>query len=178
MSTQSTLTLLTPSEVPAAIVLLASDAASVQARIHLIACSTLDHVRQYGDYRGAVQLMNALPNGQRVKALGHWYRVYSSGKLAFKLDKATKVWDATLAKTREDEDFKIGEAVETTFADLTTERDPVSVTVDSMIRNLTRTATNTDMHDGTDIAKVSPEAREFASKLVAFATEAGYRKAS
>lgn len=178
MTTSIPMILLSQAEALAQIPLLASDAASVQGRIHLIACSTLDHVRAHGDTRGAVALANALPNGLRVKALIHWYRVYSGGKLVLKKDKATGEWSAELSKSRTDEDFRIGEACETSFADLTTERDPVSVTVDTLISRMVTMSTNTDKFEGTDVDKVAPEARAVAAKIVAFLTEQGIRKAA
>lgn len=174
----SNLKLMTQAEALAAIPMLATDAASVQERIHVIACSTLDHVRAHGDTRGVTALMNALPKGQRVKALAAWYRAFSSNKLSLKLDKDSGTWVADLAKKREDGDFNIEGACDVTFADFTVERDPVSVTVDLLIRNLVRTANNTDNFDGTDVPKVSPEARETAAKIVKFLTDAGIRKAA
>lgn len=174
----STIKLLTQAEALEQIPLLATDAASVQERIHVIACSTLDHVRAHGDTRGAVALMNALPKGQRVKALAHWFKAFSTGKLVMKADKATGLWDADLAKKREDGDFNVTGACDVTFADFTIERDPVSVSVDSLIRNMVRTANNTETFDGSDVPKVSPEARAVAAKIVAFLTEAGIRKAA
>jgi hypothetical protein len=174
----SSIKLLTQAEALEQIPLLATDAASVQERIHVIACSTLDHVRAHGDTRGAVALMNALPKGQRVKALAHWFRAFSNSKLLMRADKATGVWAAELAKKREDTDFNVDGACEVTFADFTIERDPVSVSVDSLIRNLVRTANNTDTFDGTDVPKVAPEARAVAAQIVSFLTEAGIRKAA
>jgi hypothetical protein len=174
----SSIKLLTMAEVLAEIPLLSSDAANVQTRIHVAACSTLDHVRSCGDTRGATALLNALPKGQRVKALAHWYRVFSGGKLVLTIDKASGQWTAKLAPKRVDEDFQIDNACETTFADLTVEREPISVSVDSLVRNMVRMANNTDTFDGTDIPKVAPEARAVAAQVVAFLTEAGIRKAA
>jgi hypothetical protein len=172
--------LLTIAEALEQIPLLATDAAAVQTRIHVIACSALDHVRDCGDTRAMVALLNALPKGQRVKALAHWVRSFSNGKLVMKVDKATNLWTADLSKSRakDGSDFNISGACEITFADFTVERDPVSVTVESLVRNMVRASTNTDKHDGTDIDKVSPEARAVASRIVAWLTEQGIRKAA
>jgi hypothetical protein len=139
----------------------------IQDRIHIVACSTLDHIRAHGDTTGALALLNALPRGQRVKSLAFWYSHFSSGKVKFKADKG--IWSVNLSKDRSDSDFNITAAMDMCFSELTSEKDPVSITVESMLRNLERNATNTDTHDGTDIPKVSPEARAFASELVAFA---------
>lgn len=174
----STLKLLTMAEALEAIPTLATDANSVQDRIHLIGCSTLSHVRDHGDTRGATALMNALPKGQRVKALSAWFRAFSNGKLSFNMDKASGQWVASLAKKREESDFNVEGACDVTFADFTNERDPVSVSVESLIRNLVRTANNTDNFDGTDTPKVSPEARAVAAQVVKFLTDAGIRQAA
>lgn len=172
----STITLMTQADVMAAIPVLSADAALIQERIHIIGCSTLDHIRAHGDTTGACALLNALPKGQRVKALGHWFKTFSSGKAVFLFDKGAQTWNCKLSKQRTDADFKIEDACATTFADLTDERDPVSVTVESMLRNLTRNSTNDELHDDGLTPKVSPAAREFAAKLVAFARSEGYDK--
>ena len=170
------LKLLTQSDLIKGIATLKTDAASVQERIHLYAVSSLDHVRAHGDTTGCVALCNALPNGQRVKALAFWFKKFSNGKLILTMDKATKTWTAKLSKQRVDSDFDVAGAEAITFADLTDERDPVSVTIESMVRNLERNATNAENFDGTDQPKVTPEARAFAAELVAFARSKGYGK--
>lgn len=171
-----TIKLMTQGDVIKAIPLLAADAASVQERIHVIGCSTLDHVRAHGDTTGVVALCNALPKGQRVKALAFWFKKFSNSKLILNFDKKAGTWVAKLSKQRLDSDFDIEAAMATTFADLTDEKDPQSVTVESIIRNLTRNATNTDKHEGTDIDKVEPAARAMCAKVVAFLRAEGLDK--
>lgn len=168
--------LLTQADALTAITLLKTDAASVQDRIHLIACSTLDHIRAHGDTRGAVSLLNVLPRGQRVKALAHWYKEFSGDKAVFVEDKPNKTWECKLAKGRNDSDFRIEAAMAMTFADLTTEKDPQSVTIESMLRNLKRQATNTDTHEGTDIPKVSADARDLARAVMKLVVDNGLDK--
>lgn len=163
-----TITLLSAAAVVALIAELSKDAHSVQERIHIAGCSTLDHIRAHGDTSGAVALMNALPNGQRVKALGAWYKHFSKGKLVMVQDKATKVWEAKLAKGRTDEDFDIAGACKTSFADLTEERDPVTLTVESLIKSLESKAGNLEYHSDGTTPKVSPEARNLCSEILAF----------
>jgi len=157
---------LTLADVKARIVRLGANAADVQKEIHLIACSTLDHVRAHGDSTGAVALMNALPVGQRVKALSFWFRTFSNGKINMKL--ADKVWSCTLGKNRTEADFDIQGAIAVTFADLTAERDPTTLEVEKFIKSLERTANNSDNFDGTDLPKVSVAARALAAKLVKY----------
>jgi len=165
-------TLMTQADVVKAIPVLAADAATVQERIHIIACSTLDHVRAHGDTTGCVALCNALPKGQRVKALGAWFKHFSNGKLIMAYDKKAG-WSAKLSKGRVDTDFDVTKAMETTFADLTEERDPVSVTIESMLRNLKRNAENTEMHDDGVTPKVDPAARALAAEIVQFVRTKG-----
>lgn len=160
--------LLTQADATKAIVTLRTDAKSVQDRIHLIACSTLDHIRAHGDTRGACELLNALPKGQRVKALAHWYKHFSSDKAVFQIEKSSGTWNCKLSKDRKDSDFKVSDSLDKDFADLTEEKDPKPITVETMLRNLERNAKNDEKFDGTDIAKVEPAARALAAKILAF----------
>lgn len=145
---------------------LAKNAKAVQDEIHLIAVSCLAHARDHGDIRPTAQLLNALPNGQRVRGLVTWCRNFSSKKLGIKQD-AAKLWVVEIQSERTPEDFKVDEAMNITFADFTVEKDPESVTVESLIRNLSRTANNDEMHKDGKTPKVSPEARAIAAFLVA-----------
>lgn len=165
-------TLMTQADVIQAIPLLAADAHNVQKRIHEVACSTLDHVRAHGDTTGCVALCNALPKGQRVKALGAWFKHFSNGKLIMVYDKKAG-WSAKLSKGRTDADFDVVKSMETSFADLTEERDPVSVTIESMLRNLKRNSENTELHDDGITPKVDPAARALAAEIVAFVRTKG-----
>ena len=166
--------LLTQKDVVARIVKLGANATEVQAEIHLIGCSTLDHIRVHGDTTGAVALMNALPNGQRVKSLSFWYRHFTGGKVSMIF--ADKAWSCNLGKNRTDANFDIKGAMATTFADLTSERDPVTLVVEKFIKNLERTANNAEKHDGTQIDKVDPAVRQLAAQLVAYVREKGLGK--
>lgn len=164
----SDIKLMTQADVAKAIPLLAADAKSVQDRIHVIACSTLDHVRAHGDTTGCVALCNALPNGQRVKALAYWFKHFSTSKLILTFDKKAKAWVAKLSKERSDEDFKISAAMAESFADLTDEKNPESLTLAKLIKKLESYATNSDDFEGTDIPKVAADARALSAELVAF----------
>lgn len=164
-------TLLTQQAVMGRIVTLGQSAAEVQAEIHLIGCSTMEHISLHGDTTGAVALMNALPRGQRVKSLGFWFKHYSNSKISMVLK--DNVWTCKLAKDRDAKDFDIDGAMATTFADLTTERDPVTLTLDKFIKGLERTANNSENFDGTETPKVAPAVRAVAAQMVAI-----YRKAN
>lgn len=166
-------TLLTQAQVATAIPLLLGTAKRVEEELHVIACSILDHTRLHGDYTQFETLLNGLPRGTRVKALAFWIKHFSNKKLVFTIDSATKLYVGELKKDRDDADFDIAGAMALSFADLSNEKDPTSVTVESILRNLSRNATNTDMHDDGVTPKVSPEAREWASKVVGLIRGAG-----
>jgi len=141
---------------------------TLAADIHLAAVSALDHIREHSNYTGALQLLNGLHNGVRVKALAEWFKGFSNGKFSPGLNPKTKVWQAELAKDRADGDFDIEGAEVTTFAEFTVERDPVTLTVDKLVKGLKRTATNSGTFPNTSIPKVSDEARVMALKIVQF----------
>lgn len=162
------ITLLTQAQVAPFINKLGATAKQVQADIHIAACSTLDHTREHGDYTGAQLLMNALPNGQRVKALGAWFSHFSNKKLTFKYDKETATWIGSLEKARMESDFGVDAAMITSFADLTAEKDPMTLDVKAFVHGLERTAKNTATFDGTDKPKVDPTVRQLAADVLVF----------
>jgi hypothetical protein len=139
----------------------------LQARIHAVAVSTLAHIRDHGDTTIAARLLDALPNGQRVKALAHWYSHFSKGMAVFSIDKKTKQWVCKLSDKRVVTDFDIDAASATNFADLTTEKSPETMTVEALDKWLSRVASNNDMFPGTSIPKVETKAQVIASELVA-----------
>jgi hypothetical protein len=159
------ITLLSLQETMPRIAKLGESAKAVQEEIHLIAVSCLAHVRDHGDVRPMAALLNALPNGQRVRGLVAWARNFSSRKLAIKQDDK-KLWVVEVLSERIAEDFKVDDAMNITFADFTAEKDPTAVTLDSFIKNLSRTANNTEMHKDGITPKVTPEARAAAAYLV------------
>lgn len=163
----SNLKLLTQTDVLVKIALLGDSARELQADIHVCAVSTLDHARVHGDTRGVTALLNALPNGQRVKGLAAWYRAMSSGKIALKVNKETKQWELTLAQERADADFKMVEAEATDYGAFTAERDPVQMTLVSFIKRI-ETIANDDEVLPNGTPKVEPAARIAAAETVAF----------
>ena len=141
-------------------------AANVQRDIHVAACSTLAHMQEHGDYTLAVALLNALPNGQRVKGLAAWYKHFTSGKFSPRQDKkAGNAWVGSLNKDRDSTDFLVAEACEVTFADFTQEKDPQQTTVASLIKYLERMADNDDMLPNGE-PKIAAEAKALAMKLL------------
>lgn len=149
-----------------------SDAKTVQANIHVAAVSTLDHAREHGDFRGCLALLNALPNGQRVKALNAWYQGFSNKKLQFKLNKDSKEWEGSISKERAESDFNVTGAMAVSFADYTQEREPGTFTLLKLVKSLESKANNTETNtDGS--AKVADDARVAAAKVIAFLRESG-----
>lgn len=128
----------------------ASSSAAVNEEIHVLAVSSLAHVRDHGDWTPVALLLNALPNGQRVKALAFWFRHFSAEKLIMR--KADEGWLGTLAKTRAKEDFDVDAAMLTTFGDLTVERDPSIATVASIVKKLKSGAKREQFKDGKRVA--------------------------
>jgi hypothetical protein len=136
---------------------------ALQNEIHVVAVSTLSHIRDHGDYTLAVRLLDALPNGQRVKALAHWYGHFSSGAATFSFDKSGG-WGAKLLKARTPEMFDIEGAIETSFADLVEEKGYSTLNVAQVVAYLKRKANENGVNpDGTP--KVAPEAREMLATL-------------
>jgi len=117
---------------------IAASATKLNERIHVCAVSCLAHVRDHGDWTPAALLCDALPKGQRVKALAHWFSHFSNGKL--KLRETEHGYRATLAKDRTAADFDVEGAMAVTFGDLTTERPPSVMTAESLLKVLARKA--------------------------------------
>lgn len=136
------------------------------ADVHLAGVSTLDHIREHGNYTGALQLLNGLNRGLRVKGLAEWYKKFSNSKFSPGLDQKSKQWKADLQKDRTDSDFDIEGAEAITFADFTTEPNYSTLTMEKFIKGLKRTASNTGCFPGTTIPKVSDNARALALTLV------------
>jgi len=149
-------------------------ASKLQSDIHVCAVSTLAHMRDHGDYTGAVLLMNALPNGQRIKGLAAWYKHFSNGKFTLRQDKKQgNIWVGALqskADGRVDEDFNVDEAAKITFADFTAEAAPQQITADSIKKYLDRLIANDEtIKDalGEDQPKVTEAAKKAAKKMLA-----------
>lgn len=141
-------------------------AKALQADIHQVAVSTLDHCREHGDYRGALALVNALPNGQRVKGLVAWYQNFSNGKLLFKGGSKGEPFTAELKKDRVDGDFNVAAAMLVDYGSFTAEVAPKTMTLEAFVKSLETKADNDEVNsDGTP--KVSQQARAFAASCVA-----------
>lgn len=157
--------ILTPAQVTAGLPALRKSAEELTANIHQMAVSTLDHCREHGDFRGVVALLNALPKSQRVQGLAAWFRHFSTNKLALKLGK-DGAWGGELRKDRTGADFKVAEAMETTYADFTTESAPKPLKMEKFISGIEKVATDTTiLPDGA--RKVPAEVAAVAAKMVA-----------
>ncbi len=165
------LNLMTQTAVMEAIPELRDSLRNSQERIHLIGVSTLSHMREHGDYRGALALINALPNGQRVQALVAWFREFTNKKLSLKQDAKTKEWKGELRKDRAATDFRVEEAADISYADFTKEAAPRTMGLTQLIGYLQRVATNTAKNDDGS-PKVDEPTRLLASKLYTAGTGA------
>ncbi len=144
-------------------------ARATDTELHVVLCSILDHTREHGDYTALLPLLNGLPNGQRKQGIVAWLKHFSGKKLNAKQGEG-RVWECELSKDRSDADFNIIGAMAITFGDFTAEPVPTTLTVALLVKMLEKKATSTETNkDGSP--KVSAEAREFASKLVATARE-------
>jgi hypothetical protein len=118
---------------------------SLQAEIHEIAVQTLGHIAAHGDYTLAVRLLDALPNGQRVKALAFWFNRFSGNAVTFSFDKDSG-WQGKLKPKWNQETFDLDGAVKTTFADLVPEKGYNTLTMDRFRAYLRRQANNKDLN--------------------------------
>lgn len=165
----STMKILSQSDVADFIGRICASAREVQSNIHVAAWNTLNHTKLHGDYSNALKLLNALPNGQRVKSLAFWFTKMSSGKFRPLQNGKTKAYECQkLGENRTDADFLMDQAEAISFADLTAEKDPAPLTLEKFIKGLKRTAENDGMFEGTDIPKVQPAARALALQVVQF----------
>jgi hypothetical protein len=143
----------------------------VDAELHVVLCSILDHTREHGDFTAILPLFNGLPNGVRKQGIVAWLSHFSNKKLVARLDTKTKEWVCELSKERSNADFDIVGAMAVTFGDFTKEPEATTLTLAMLVKLLEKKATSDEVNkDGSP--KVSPEARDLASKLVAYARTA------
>lgn len=128
-----------------AIAMVGKSARKVNEQIHLCAVSALSHAFAYGDWTLAADLCQVLPNGQRVKALAHWFAHFSGGKL--KLRKTSEGWRADVGtwKTRTKDDLNLDGAIQTMFGDLTAEKEPAVMTTEALVKLLARKAASPEL---------------------------------
>lgn len=161
-----TVSIMSNGEIRSAIGEITGAAGALQAKVHTVAVSCLAHIRDHGDTTLATGLLSALPNGQRVKALGAWFRHFSNGKAVFAFDKASAAWKCSLNKDRVVSDFDIEGANEITYGDLTTEKDPETMTPDKLVKYLTRVANDSECFKGTTKRRVTDETQAMAAKAL------------
>lgn len=158
-----TIAILTPAQVTAGLPTLRKSAEELTANIHQMAVSTLAHAREHGDYRGCVNLLNALPKSQRVQAVAAWFREFSSSKLSLKL--VDGVWVGDIKHDRKDADFRVDEAMDLTYADFTKEVAPKPLTVAKFLSSIERVANNTDVLPS-GAPKVPNEVKDLAVTMI------------
>lgn len=143
--------------------------ARLQSEIHLVGVSALAHLRDHGDWTIATSLLEALPNGQRVKALAHWMNHFSNGAATFSHKGGAAGWACKLIKNRTPEMFDIDGAWKVSFADFTKEKDPKTLGVKEVLAYLKRKANDDGEVNG--VPRVSDEARELFASLYNIATD-------
>lgn len=140
-------------------------AGKVDAELHVVLCSILDHTREHGDYTAILPLLNGLPNGVRKQGIVAWLSHFSGKQLTARLDTKSKTWVCELVKDRDQSKFDIVGAMAVTYGDFTKEPEPQTLTLELLIKMLEKKATDSSTNkDGSP--KVSPEARDMASKIV------------
>lgn len=159
----TTFTVLSQSEIAKRITRIKSVGARLQNEVHVVAVSCLAHARDHGDITLSVRLLDAMPNGQRVKALAYWFRKFSGEQLSFSFKPDTG-WSAKLVKGWKPELYDVDGAYAVTFADLTAEKGYDTLSVKAVLSYLKRKADEDGLHPNGE-AKVSPEAREFCAAL-------------
>lgn len=144
---------------------------ALQKEIHIVAVNTLAHIRDHGDYTLAINLLDALPNGQRVKALANWYRHFSGGAVTFNFSPDGEGWTGKLAKKRDESMFDVEGAISTTYGDLMPEKGYSTLTLAGVLAMLKRKANEDGLNkDGSP--KVEPAARELLADLFVRASNA------
>lgn len=148
------------------IVKIATTAKALQGQIHQCAVSSLAHINEHGDFRGAQALLNALPNGQRVQALAVWFGHFSDGALQIKKAESGGFAVSLKSGWQDKCSIDIEAACLTDYAAFTKEAKPATFTVEKLIKMIEDKANNVELNaDGS--AKVDPSARGVAAKLVA-----------
>lgn len=143
-------------------------AGKVDAELHVVLCSILDHTREHGDYTAIEPLMNGLPNGQRKEAIVAWVTHFSGKQLVLSQNKKTKIWKGDLVPNRNQDLFDIPGAMAVTFGDFTKEPKATTLTLALLIKMLEQKSNDSKLNeDGSP--KVDPEARAIAAKLAAAA---------
>ena len=147
-------------------------AGKVDSELHVVLCSILSHTEECGDYTAILPLLNGLPNGQRKQGIAAWLSKFSGKQLQARLDSKSKQWVCELVGGWKKELFDVAGAMAITFGDFTKEPEPTTLTLALLIKLLEKKAVSVETNkDGTP--KVSPEARDLASKLVAYARQTG-----
>lgn len=149
-------------EAAARIASIAKRGKALDADVHQVACSTLVHVREHGDYTLIEKLIRALPAQSRHKALAYWYNHFAKGAMVVEVSKAgVKV---KLSKERTPEMFRVDEAVETPFWSLTTEKDVEPLTIAQWLKRIERMA-QYEAKEGQP-QRFAPELIGFAKKIL------------
>jgi hypothetical protein len=167
----SSITILNQTEVNVLIDKIGSVASVLQTDIHQAGCSVFSHSFVHGDNTGVTRLLDKLPNGQRVKALAHWFNHFSNGALTLSVNPTTKGWQVNKERFARRADLipnlqvALDKAMALNFADLKPEVGHDTLTLKQFLKSLKRSATNVAYFDGTKTLKVSKEVNIVASQM-------------
>jgi hypothetical protein len=133
--------------------------------IHEVAVSSLAHVRDHGNTTLVARLLNAMPAGQRTKALVVWFDRFSGGAIKAVKGKGGYAIK-TLPKDRTADQFEVDAAYRTSYDVLTSEKDPKPMGFEALLKYLSRIANEErELPDGQP--KVTADARMAAARCVA-----------
>jgi hypothetical protein len=157
----STFNILSPESCGKRIARITKVGKALQSEIHLVATSLLSHLRDFGDYRQPIALLNGMPSGQRRNALAYWFGHFSTGAAIFSFDASNKTWKCKLDPKRVPEQFQVIEAWKTTFGDLVLEKSHSTFNLEGLMNFMKRKANEVGLNpDGTP--KVEKEVRDTA----------------
>lgn len=129
-----TISILSKDKVQASIKSIALRGKNFDTDVHNTAVQCLLHAKQHGDVSLMAKLVTVMPKSSRQLALIEWVNTFSP--IVLRRNPKTKMFEGKLVKGYTDANFKIDEANNTAFYDLTSEREPTQYTSDTFIRRL------------------------------------------
>lgn len=138
----------------------------LQANVHAVAVGTLAHAAAHGDVTVAADLLNALPSGQRVKALVEWYRHFSSKQMSLYVDKKTGSYVGKMVPGWSADKFRVEDAKAVSYGDLTKEKNPAQTIDLKAVRGMLARIVNNTKANADGSLQVTERARSVSIELV------------